>query len=100
MLRFPTLGSSVAAAKDLEPANFRSCQEILSPGESLPGFWTDSREHCQVFALAFHCQSCKRIPEVFMVRREGPRLTLTGRAPQSWRTSPAKHLRAFFSSVL
>jgi len=35
----------------------------------------------QVFAVSFLCQSCKRIPEVFLIRRGGEKLTLCGRAP-------------------
>jgi hypothetical protein len=35
----------------------------------------------QTFALTFLCQGCRRLPEVFLVRRVGPKLTLSGRAP-------------------
>jgi hypothetical protein len=35
----------------------------------------------QIFVLSFLCQSCKSIPEVFLVRREGNKLTLSGRSP-------------------
>jgi hypothetical protein len=35
----------------------------------------------QVFGLSFQCQSCKGPPEVFLIRRAGNRLTLSGRAP-------------------
>ena len=35
----------------------------------------------QVFAWAFVCQSCKGPPEVVLVRRDGMKLTLCGRAP-------------------
>ncbi len=35
----------------------------------------------QVFVLSYVCQSCKSIPEVFLVRREGPKITLSGRSP-------------------
>ena len=35
----------------------------------------------QIFVLSFLCQSCKGIPEVFLVRRKGEKLTLSGRSP-------------------
>jgi hypothetical protein len=35
----------------------------------------------QVFVFSFLCQSCKSVPEVFLVRREGNKLTLSGRSP-------------------
>jgi len=34
-----------------------------------------------VFVLTYQCQSCKGLPEVFLVRQEGQKLTLAGRAP-------------------
>ncbi len=35
----------------------------------------------QVFALAFRCQGCKGVPEVFLVRRDDNKLSLCGRSP-------------------
>ena len=35
----------------------------------------------QVWAMVYVCQSCKGVPEVFLVRRDNLKLTLTGRAP-------------------
>lgn len=35
----------------------------------------------QIFVLSFLCQSCKSVPEVFVVRREGTKFKLCGRAP-------------------
>jgi hypothetical protein len=35
----------------------------------------------QVFVFSFLCQSCKNIPEVLLVRREGFKLTNSGRSP-------------------
>jgi hypothetical protein len=35
----------------------------------------------QIFVLSFQCQSCKGMPEVFMVKRKDWKLTLTGRCP-------------------
>jgi hypothetical protein len=38
-------------------------------------------EVVQIFVLSFLCQSCKSIPEVFIIRREGIKLILSGRSP-------------------
>jgi hypothetical protein len=37
-------------------------------------------EKCQVWVLPYQCQSCKDEPLVFLVRREGMKLTLCGRS--------------------
>ena len=39
------------------------------------------RETTQVFVASFLCQSCKDVPEVFLIRRQGNKLTICGRAP-------------------
>ena len=44
-------------------------------------FAFDDGKCAQVFSLAYLCQSCKKIPELFFVRRDGNRLTLVGRTP-------------------
>ncbi|MPZ47459.1 MAG: hypothetical protein GEV05_29695 [Betaproteobacteria bacterium] len=69
----------------------------------------------QAFLLAYQCQSCKRTPELFLIRRRGLRLTLEGRSPienvdvptfvpdavrrlwsvQSWLISPVRRLQAY-----
>ena len=41
-------------------------------------FLPDKR--CQVFVVAYQCQSCRSEPLVFIVRREGLKLTLCGRS--------------------
>ena len=35
----------------------------------------------QQFVFSFECQSCKKVPEVYLVRRTGMKLTLCGRSP-------------------
>lgn len=35
----------------------------------------------QDFVLSYLCQSCKKVPETFLVRRVGAKLTICGRAP-------------------
>lgn len=46
-----------------------------------PGHYNDRGNTDQAFVLAYKCQSCKRIPEVFLIRRRGLKLTNEGRSP-------------------
>lgn len=39
----------------------------------------DKQMPCQTFVFPYHCQSCKNEPLVFLVHREGGKLTITGR---------------------
>lgn len=41
---------------------------------------SNSEKRIQVFAFAFQCQLCKKEPLLFMVRRDGLKLTLVGRS--------------------
>jgi hypothetical protein len=45
----------------------------------------------QNFVLSFWCQGCKGVPEVFVIRRVGAKLTLCGRSPMEHVDVP-KHL--------
>lgn len=57
----------------------------------------------QAFVLEYECQSCKNEPEVFLIRREGLKLTLCGRAPMEVVEAPAcipKAVRPHFRGAL
>lgn len=65
-----------------EPFNLVVAEDLLArdqDGDSQ--LYAGTTGTVQVFALSYLCQGCKRVPELFTVRREGPRLTLCGRAP-------------------
>jgi hypothetical protein len=65
----------------VEPFGARSAQEIFCQSMvSFPGSGKPEQT-VQVFTFSIVCQSCKGVPEVFVVRREGPTLILEGRAP-------------------
>jgi hypothetical protein len=49
--------------------------------EPPPRYFLTSGQRVQVFVFSFLCQSCKSIPEVFLVRRQGLKLTNSGRSP-------------------
>ena len=57
----------------------------------------------QIFALTLLCQSCKSIPEAFLVRRNRLKLTLSGRSPIEHVTVPAdipKNQRIYYSGAM
>lgn len=57
----------------------------------------------QVFVISFQCQSCKPAPEVFLIRRRGMKLTISGRAPIEHVTVPSvlpKTLQRFYSGAV
>jgi hypothetical protein len=57
----------------------------------------------QVFVLSFLCQSCKGVPEVFLIRRQGLKLTLCGRAPMEIAKVPRvipKLVQRYYSGAL
>lgn len=70
---------------------------------SAPQPFTSGRDTIQIFTLSFLCQSCKRAPEVFLVRRTGLKLTNSGRSPIEHVEVPAaipKPIQRFFSDAL
>jgi hypothetical protein len=86
----------------VEAFNSISRQEFTRRGryERKPATTNDD---IQVFVLSFLCQSCKGVPEVFIVRRQGLKLTLCGRAPMEVADVPPaipRAIRQYYSSAL
>jgi hypothetical protein len=57
----------------------------------------------QVFTFSFLCQSCKEVPEVFVVRRHNLKLTLCGRAPMEHVPTPSflpKNQQSHFADAI
>jgi hypothetical protein len=57
----------------------------------------------QVFAFAFLCQSCKAIPEFFLIRRVNLKLTMSGRVPMEHVAVPnviPKNQQRYFSGAI
>jgi hypothetical protein len=49
--------------------------------EPLTNIYALSGSTVQIFGFSFLCQSCKSVPEAFLVRRQGMKLTNSGRSP-------------------
>jgi hypothetical protein len=63
------------------PFNFVSLREILASHPKERGGLGPPRTMIQAFTFNFQCQSCKGLPEVFLVHRIGSKIILSGRAP-------------------
>lgn len=59
---------------EIEPYNFVFGGDVIHDP-------IDDPQNVQVFALAYECQGCKSYPEVFLVRRKGTKIILSGRSP-------------------
>lgn len=73
------------------------------PGRVYEGDGKTDRGTIQAFAIAYLCQACKKAPEVFLVRREGPQLILCGRSPIEQFSVPGcipKEMGPFFSGAV
>lgn len=86
-----------AKGKRLEAHNFDCSHNLLPHARSeLTGGQSEffhNKNRVQVFALAYQCQACRDIPELFLIRRSGSKLQLTGRTPME-AVIPADHLPA------
>ena len=57
----------------------------------------------QIFSLAYQCQSCKSIPEIFMVRRDNLKFVQSGRTPMEEIEIPSclpKKQKKYFSNAI
>jgi hypothetical protein len=97
----PTIKLFCRTCKRVEAYNFLYGSDILSE-------FTKVREDAefenkQVFSVTYQCQSCKGIPEVFMVRRDGLNLVQSGRTPIEEIEVPAflpKEQKKYFSDAI
>jgi hypothetical protein len=85
----------------IEAFNSVSAEDFL--GRNWGGPFQVNGETVQIFIFSFLCQSCKQIPEVFVVRRQGFKLTLSGRSPMEAVQVPQeipKQVRHFYSGAI
>lgn len=65
----------------LEPFNSSSASCVFNRSNPTFGGIRRDGNYIQAYVLSYLCQSCKCVPDVFLVYRLGAKLTLTGRAP-------------------
>lgn len=79
--RAPDIKIYCSNCERTEPFNFFSAFNALPRNGSNKKYFASSKGVVQVFCLSYLCQSCKQIPEVFLLGRTGAKLTLSGRTP-------------------
>ena len=77
-LRVPDVKLFCHVCNRTEAFNSISAEDFTERGPERDALVNDA---VQVFVLSFECQSCKDVPDVFLLRRQGVKLTLCGRAP-------------------
>ena len=84
----PDIKSHCAKCERDEPFNVFSSLNVLPRSGSQHKQFVGPKGLVQVFSISYLCQSCKSIPEVFLVRRTGSKLQLAGRAPMETTAIP------------
>jgi hypothetical protein len=95
LVSFKTIKSRCPICDEIEPYNFIEGNEVLK-------VFADSNP-TQVFILNFQCQSCKSNPEVFLIRRNGMKISIHGRSPIEAIKVPSyipKNQTGFFSDAI
>lgn len=96
----PTVKLFCKTCKRIEPYNLAYAEDTLGRIGKKGAAGGDTQ---QAFLFAYECQSCKGIPELFMVRRRGLRLTNEGRSPMENVAVPAavpKVVKPFFGGAI
>lgn len=77
----PTISVACAQCNAILPAHNSGFRGLRQDIQSISWMVTkgDQQLPYQSFVFPYHCQSCKKEPLVFLVHREGIKLTLTGR---------------------
>jgi hypothetical protein len=81
LFRTPDVKMFCSECGRVEPFNSVFTEEFYRRGGPNDRVGQKGKDTVQVFVFSFLCQSCKSLPEVFIVRREGFKLILSGRAP-------------------
>lgn len=84
----PTIKLFCEKCNRIEAFNVVSADDFLEHGKRPDKPYQSKNETVQVFVVSLLCQSCKAVPDVFLIRRQGLKLTLAGRAPIEHVTVP------------
>lgn len=77
----PDIKSFCKRCDRLEPFNAVDATNFLAFANPASGGPLNGKTRHQVYVASYLCQSCKAVPEVFVIQREGSKLTLCGRSP-------------------
>lgn len=87
----------------VEPFNGQSASNLINKQNPEVGGIRFRGKLTQVYCCTYLCQSCKLVPEVFLIRRHGARLTLCGRAPMEHVQTPRdipKEVASYYSDAV
>lgn len=94
--------TACAECREITPFNLKDVFDTYHQGDRR---WRpiEALQGQQEFVFMFECQSCRRDPDVFLVRRRGLRLTLCGRSPMELVLVPQfipKTVQRYYSSAV
>lgn len=95
-----SLKSSCATCQKVMPFNLIKSVELR---EGRTRGAASSEPRCQDFVFVYQCQGCRSVPDSFLVRRQGDKLTLCGRAPIEYVEVPPyvpKKVRKYYSGAV
>jgi hypothetical protein len=101
-IKIPDIKLFCIVCDRIEPFNFLSAEDFLQRSHYGKALYA-SHQILQVFIFSFLCQACKSIPEVFMIRRHGLKLTNSGRSPMEYVNVPSvipKKIRPYYSGSM
>lgn len=100
--RAPDIKLYCKKCERLEPFNNYSATCVFNSSDPACGGIPAGLSFVQVYVLSYLCQSCKAIPDVFLVHRLGAKITLVGRAPMEHVEVPRfipKDISKYFSGA-
>ncbi|HKI54626.1 MAG TPA: hypothetical protein VJ987_10915 [Anaerolineales bacterium] len=98
----PTTKLFCRKCKRIEAFNFQYGSDLLKEYKDDTQHFLE-QEDKQVFSLAYQCQSCKSLPEIFLVQRDGLKINQSGRAPMEKFETPSslpKDYEKYFSGAV
>lgn len=81
-----TVRTYCVQCEDAEPFNLITAADLFYEDEV--GAPSSEYGERQLFVVTYQCQSCKDMPDALLVRRDGDRITLCGRAPMEGINTP------------
>jgi hypothetical protein len=97
----PTIKLYCSVCKNKEAYNFLHGEDLLSETRDISEL--GKPVDVQIFAIQYQCQACKTIPEIFIIRRQGLKISLNGRSPMEVVEIPKfipKEQSKFFSDAI
>jgi len=97
----PTIKTLCSICESIQPYNFTHGIDFSKDFREINNH--ENPIDVQIFMLAYQCQACKSLPEVFMIRREKMKLIQSGRTPMEQVEIPKfipKAQRKYFSDAI